>query len=169
MADVSPGDVLDATNWEKAEALLPEPILEWVKKGDFILEVGALNFRPLDFFPPFQLEAFTTSLGKYELDPAGGIIEVGTTRLPDRIVGLPFPKVAPEDPRLPEKLMQNNHYMQYIPGNLRFPFEGLYLTRSGFERESGSADGHGRLSGGLGSPEPAGHREVRHHGREDAL
>jgi hypothetical protein len=137
-AEVSPGDVLDAANWQRAEGLLPEPILEWVKKGDFILEVGSLNFRPLEFFPPFQLEAFKTHLGRYELDAAGGIIEVSTGKLPERIVGLPFPKVAAEDPRLPEKLMQNNHYMQYLPGNLRFPFEGLYLTRSGFERESGS-------------------------------
>lgn len=31
-ADVAPGDVIDKTNWEKAQGLLPEPVLDWVKK-----------------------------------------------------------------------------------------------------------------------------------------
>lgn len=137
-ADVSPGDVLDTTTWEKAKGLLPDSVLEWVKKGDFVLKVDELKYRPLDFFPPFQIKAFETNVGKYELDEEGGIVEAGSGKPPGRIVGLPFPKIAPDDPRLAEKLMQNNHYMQYVPGNLRFPFEGQYVARSGLERESGS-------------------------------
>ena len=27
-ADVSPGDVIDKTNWEKVQGLLPDPVLE---------------------------------------------------------------------------------------------------------------------------------------------
>jgi|GEM_PF-3177847 len=75
-ADVSPGDVIDQTNWEKAQGLLPEPVLEWVKEGDFILNIEKPNFELADCFPPFQIEAFRTSVGKYELDADGGIIEV---------------------------------------------------------------------------------------------
>ena len=54
-ADVVPGDVIDKTNWEKAQGLLPEPVLDWVKKGDFILDIHALKYRPLDSFPPLSI------------------------------------------------------------------------------------------------------------------
>jgi len=137
-ADVSPGDVIDKTNWEKAKDLLPEPVLEWVKKGEFVLDVYALKYRVLDFFPPYQLEAFKTNVGKYELDPDGGIVDAKTGETPEHIIGLPFPVIAEEDPRRAEKLMQNNHYMQYMPGHLRFPFQGIWLNRSGYLRETES-------------------------------
>ncbi len=135
-ADVAPGDVLDTTNWQKAEGLLPKSVLEWVKKGDFILEIDKLNYRPLDYFPDFQMKAFETNVGKYDLDPDDGIIDVKTGKLPDRIIGLPFPKLDPKDPQFAPKLLYNNHYMQYLPGNLRFPYEGIYVSRKGYERES---------------------------------
>jgi len=45
-ADVSPGDVIDKTNWQKAEGLLPEPVLNWVKKGDFILHDAQTGKAP---------------------------------------------------------------------------------------------------------------------------
>lgn len=136
-ADVSPGDVIDKTNWEKAQGLLPEPALEWVKEGDFILNIEKPNFELADCFPPFQIEAFRTNVGKYELDADGGIIEVKAGRPPDLIVGLPFPKIEEDDPRLAEKLMQNNHFMQYLVGNVRFHYQSIFLNRSGFEREGG--------------------------------
>ena len=137
-ADVSPGDVIDKTNWEKAEDLLPEPVLEWVKKGDFVLDVHALKYRPLDFFPPFLIEAFKANVGKYELDADGGIVYAETGKEPNNIIGIPFPVTAEDDPRRAEKLMQNNHYMQYMPGHLRFPFQGIWLNRSGYLRETES-------------------------------
>jgi len=137
-ADVSPGDVIDKSNWEKAEGLLPEPVLEWVKNGDFVLDIRALKYRVLDFFPPYQLEAFKTNAGMYELDADGGIVDAKTGKTPEHIVGIPFPVIAEDDPRLAEKLIQNNHYMTYMPGDLRFPFQGIWLNRSGFERETES-------------------------------
>jgi len=136
-ADVSPGDVIDKTNWEKAQGLLPEPVLAWVKKGDFILNIDEPNFELSDCFPPFQIKAFETNVGKYELDADGGIIEAKTGKPPEHIVGLPFPKIADNDPRLAEKLMQNNHYMQYLVGNVRAPYQGMLLNRSGHVREGG--------------------------------
>jgi hypothetical protein len=39
---------------------------------------------------------------------------------------------------LAEKLMENNHYMQYMPGDLRFPFQGIWINRSGYVRETES-------------------------------
>jgi hypothetical protein len=136
-ADVSPGDVVDKSNWEKAEGLLPDPVLNWIKQGDFIIEIGQLNYNPADYIPPFAKEALKTNLGKYELDANDGVMDVKTGKPPERVIGLPFPQIDPNDPKLAAKLMQNNHYMQYLPGNLRFPFQGIYIDRSGgFDRES---------------------------------
>ncbi|MEW6441922.1 MAG: DUF1329 domain-containing protein [bacterium] len=136
-ADVSPGDVIDRTSWEKAQGLLPEPVLEWVKKGDFILNIDEPKFELADCFPPFQIQAFRTNAGKYELDDDGGIVEAKSGRPADHVVGLPFPKIADDDPRLAEKIMQNNHYMQYLVGNLRCSYHYLTLERSGFVQEAG--------------------------------
>jgi len=137
-ADVSPGDVIDESNWEKVEQLLPAPVLNWVKQGDFILNIDEPNFEFEDIFPPFQVEAFKTNVGRYDLDEEGGIVDAKRRETAEHIVGLPFPATARDDPSLAEKLMQNNHYMQYGSGDLRFPFQGRYLNRSGFLRESRS-------------------------------
>ncbi len=136
-ADVAPGDVLDRSNWQKAEGLLPDPVLNWIKKGDFILEIGDLHYNPADYFPPFAKEAMKTNVGKFEIGKDDSIIEVSTGQPPEHIVGLPFPKIDPDDPKLAIKLMQNNHYMQYLPGNLRFPYQGIFIDRqAGYEREN---------------------------------
>lgn len=136
-ADVVPGDVLDRSNWQKAEGLLPGPVLDWIKRGDFILEVGELNYNPADYFPPFAKEAMKTNVGKYEIGKDDSIVESSTGQPPQNIIGLPFPKIDPEDPKLAIKLMQNNHYMQYLPGNLRFPYQGIFIDRrAGYERET---------------------------------
>ena len=158
-ADVDPGDVIDKTNWEKAKGLLPEPVLDWVKKGDFILNIHALKYRPLDFFPPFLIEAFKTNVGEYELDADGGIVYAETGKEPKNIIGIPFPVTAEDDPRRAEKLMQNNHYMQYGSGDLLFPFQGIWLNRSGYIRETEAIDLQMNLDGYPGA------LEVRNPGR----
>ncbi len=33
-ADVLAGDIIDKTNWEKVEGMVPESVLNWIKKGD---------------------------------------------------------------------------------------------------------------------------------------
>jgi len=134
-ADVFPGEVLDETTWEKAEGLLPGPVLEWVKRGDFMLRLGELNYDPGAFLPEFASNALETNAGKYELDANDGIINVESGKAPDSIEGLPFPRIDPADPKAAHKIMYNNHYMQYLPGNLRFPFQFMWVATSGFERE----------------------------------
>ncbi len=74
LCDVSPGDVLDKTNWEKAEGLLPDEIIGWIKKGDFVLQVGELNYNPREYQPSYALEALSTNKGKYVLDENDWIV-----------------------------------------------------------------------------------------------
>ena len=137
-AEVPPADVIDETNWEKIEGLVPDSVLDWVKTGDFVLDLDELNFKPLDYLPLFATEALEHNVGKYDIDEDGGIVEVTTGKPPKHIVGIPFPEVDQNDPASAVKIMYNTLYMQYLPGNLRFPFQAIFVGRSGFEREVGA-------------------------------
>ena len=134
-ADVSPGDVIDKTNWQKAEGLLPEPVLNWVKNGDFVLNIGKLDFQPDKIHPEYVLKAFEANRGRYAIDDEGGIVDKKNGKLAKYIEGLPFTELDPKDPKVAEKLMYNHQYMQHIYGNFRFNFQLVWVGRSGFERE----------------------------------
>ena len=108
LSDVSPGDVLDKTNWEKAEGLVPDEIIGWIKKGDFVLEIGELNYKPRDYQPPYALEALSANRGKYVLDENDWIVEKETGKRWENIIGHPFPEIDPEDPKVGEKIVYNN-------------------------------------------------------------
>ena len=134
-AEVQAGDVIDRTNWMKAEGLLPASVLDWVRKGDFILHIEDLQVKPLEFFPPDSLRSRKDNIGKYDLDKEGGIVDRKTGRPPDFIAGLPFPVIEPADPEAAEKIIYNNQFMPYLMGNTRFTAFVKWVGRSGFERE----------------------------------
>ena len=46
---VAPGEVYDSTNWQKIEDMLPPMVLKDVKKGDFSISIGKLNYSPDEF------------------------------------------------------------------------------------------------------------------------
>ena len=62
-ADETKPDIIDKTNWEKAEGLVPDCLLEWVKKGEITLPLGELNYDTAEYFPPYAIESFTTNIG----------------------------------------------------------------------------------------------------------
>jgi hypothetical protein len=88
-ADVAAGETIDKASWEKAKDLLPPSVLEWVKRGDYEIKVGTLEFDP-NWEPEF-LAASESNAGKYELDAEGGVIDPKTKKRPERIYGFPFP------------------------------------------------------------------------------
>ena len=135
--DVSPGDVIDGSNWQKAEGLLPEPVLRWVRKGELTLQVGELKGEPEKMFPPHTLEAVQANVGKYDLDEEKGIVETDTGKAATFISGFPFPRIDPEDPRAAAKIMHNKNYANFQYGNFRFPSQLIWIGRtSGYEREA---------------------------------
>ena len=134
-ADVSPGDVIDKTNWEKVSELVPAPVLEWIKKGDFILNIGSLNYDITEYYTPDALKSFQANKGKYALNENDRIIETGTGKSPTYIEGIPFPNVEPDDPKLPQKLLINKHYTTYTFGIFVYPHQVRWIGRSGLERE----------------------------------
>jgi len=136
LCDVSPGDVLDKTNWEKAEGLLPDEIIGWIKKGDFVIEIGELSYKPRDYQPPYALEALSANSGKYVLDDDDWIVEKETGNRGKPIIGRPFPEIGLNDPKASEKIVYNMFYTQHIVGNLIAPFRTDFLTRSGYARST---------------------------------
>ncbi len=82
-ADVSPGDVIDKTNWQKVEGLLPFSVLDWVKKGEFVLNIGELNYDPTDYWTEPVLQSREANKGKYVLDEEGVIVDAADGRDPD--------------------------------------------------------------------------------------
>ena len=136
-ADVLPGDVIDQTNWEKAQGLLPESVLNWVKQGDFTLDIDNLNFTVMDKMPQFVQEAPKTNGGKLALDGDGAIVDVGSGKPPQYILGTPFPDLDVADPKVAEKIIHNNKYAQYMIGSGYIDAEGFWLGRSGYERKVG--------------------------------
>jgi len=134
-ADVAPGQVIDKTNWQQAEGLLPEPVLNWVRQGDFVLDIGALDFDPREIHPEYVRKAFADNRGRYDVGPDGGIVDLKSGKPAGYISGLPFADLDPADPKVAEKLMYNHQYMQHIYGNFRFNFQLIWVSRSGYERE----------------------------------
>jgi hypothetical protein len=134
--DVAPGDVIDKTNWEKVEGLLPEAMLNWVKDGKVVLHIGKLNYNPDAHHPAFALETLKTNIGKYALDENDGIAIAKTGKRPKSIVGFPFPEIDVDEPKAATKMLYNKDYIQYIAGNARAVFKAHYINRSGYSRST---------------------------------
>ena len=137
-ADVSVGDVVGKKDWEKAEGLLPDALLGWLKNGEFVMKVGELNYDPKEYRNPAAVQSLEANKGKYDLDAEDMIIEKATGNLPEFIQGIPFPEseLDVNDPQAGTKIMYNKFYGTYVQGNEKFPFGTIWLSRNGgFERE----------------------------------
>ena len=132
-ADVSPGEKIDKSNWQKAEGLLPVSILNYVKKGDFILDIGELKDEPADFYSEEMKAIMKSNIGKYGLSDNGDIVEAATGKT-IFVEGIPFPEIDKNDPEAATKAMYNMHYERHVTGNLMFDVDIYWIARSGFER-----------------------------------
>ena len=41
---VTPGDVIDQSNWEKVKDILPEAIVDWAKRGEWVLNIDEFKY-----------------------------------------------------------------------------------------------------------------------------
>ncbi len=135
MADVSPGEVIDKSNWEKAQGFLPEQILEWVKKGYLIMNIGALKYNMKDAFAPSVYETFTTNVGKYDVDKHGELIDQKTGKYPYDIYGIPFPVIDEKDPNAGFKIAHNMRTGRSSGGHLYAEIDHCWVSPRGFERK----------------------------------
>jgi len=136
LADVAPGDVIDKSNWEKVQGLVPDNVVDWVKRGDYVMEIVELNYDPNDYLPPVVKKSMEANKGRYDVDERDMMVDVKTGKLPDFIEGIPFPEIDPNDPKAGTKVMYNKFYHTYALGNVNYPFSARWIGRnSGFERE----------------------------------
>ena len=92
--------ILDSNNWQQAEGLLPEVVLNRVKNGDYWYKIHPVD--PEKFKQNYSKafwEASEANAGKYKIEPKYcGLIDVSTGKIPDFYFGYPFPNIDPKDP-----------------------------------------------------------------------
>ena len=135
---VKPGDVIDKSNCEKVKDLLPEPVSEAVKAGDWVLNIGEFEYDH-DFDAEYY-ELCARNAGIYTLGEKKEIIELKTGKYPKFIRGMAFPEIdMKSDPDGPVKFMHNNNLNIYMYGTYKtitYPEKGnlQWIGRDGYER-----------------------------------
>jgi hypothetical protein len=151
--------VLSANNWQQAQELLPAPILDRVKRGDYIFKVVPVD--PVKFRANYSRrfwEASAANQGKYDLAPnVCGLADPATGKMPAFFFGYPFPRIDPADPRAGCKIAWNfaAATMQGEGGGGTFSISGI--TQDGEQRRiklSGEVMSYlGRHGGPVDNPE----------------
>ncbi|MFO7962457.1 MAG: DUF1329 domain-containing protein [Desulfobacterales bacterium] len=119
-AEVSPGDVIDKSNWQSVEGHVPESVLNWVKNGDIVMNIGKLNYRPYEYAKAIVEDTFESNKGKYAIAD-DVIVDAATGKEPEFILGWPFPEIDPEDPEAGIKFIYNRQYLVLGYGNVSIP------------------------------------------------
>jgi hypothetical protein len=135
-AALGEGDVLSEKNWEAARGLLPAPVLEHYRRGDYanrIIDVAAPGLEGVQLPEPLR-EASRANHGRYRLGERGTILDAGTGAPPTHLVGLPFPDVEPNDPDAAIKVIWNYFLVQWYRGDTRLTTDVTMINRSGIER-----------------------------------
>jgi hypothetical protein len=134
-ADVQPGDVIDKSNFQKIEGMVPDYILEWVKSGELAMKIGKLTYDPKVFWSKEILDNWQANIQRFTIDEHNGIMDKTTGKPAHGIKGLPFPEPDPADPRMPMMLMWNKLIIENVSqGNLRENQLWLSVTRGGLEK-----------------------------------
>jgi hypothetical protein len=121
--------VLSSNNWQQAADLLPAPVLERVKKGEYtfkIVPVERETFRR-NYSDAFWA-ASEANAGKYTIAPnVCGLAEVSSGQMPSFFFGLPFPAIEPSDPQAGCKIAWNfvGAGMQGEGGGATFTLNGI--------------------------------------------
>jgi hypothetical protein len=134
LADVAPGDVIDKSNWQKIEGMVPDSVLNWVKQGDFVLNIGKLSFDPEETHPLETRDLLETNVGKYALNEKDEIVDAKTGK-EVFVLGMPFPQIDPKDPDVGVKVLYNWYYSRYVCGKTCIDVVFELLSRSGLDRK----------------------------------
>jgi hypothetical protein len=135
-ATLKDGDVLGPSNWQEAQGLLPDEILEHNKRGEYtntIMDVSAPGLMEIGMPSEFQ-DATRANEGRYALSSEGSIVDVKTGKQPTFIMGLPFPQLDAKDPGVGTKIVWNHFYNTWYSGDSQFVTDLVMFGRQGLER-----------------------------------
>src|SRR5262249_33440860 len=130
-----PGTVLDQSNWQQAEGLLPPEILEHYKTGGYANQgvewpLGTLKLPP-------HLQAPTEkNAGQFKISAEGTVVLNSTGEQPPYVLGYPFPIIDPADPQAAAKIVWNFFYLTWYFGSLHAESQVNWVSPTGLERRS---------------------------------
>lgn len=130
---VKPGDKIDSSNWEKVKDLLPPSMVNYVKKGDFVLDIDEMKW---DYNPDVEYRnSGAKNAGKYEVNDKGILIEKATGKLAEYVEGEPFPNIdLKNDQKAGAKLAYNQVANFARVGNYWCDWHTYWVGRKGLER-----------------------------------
>ena len=101
--------ILDANNWQEGQDLLPEPVVKRLKDGQYWFKVVPVD--PKKFHDNYSKKFWddtAANAGKYDVEPKQcGLVDKATGKIPDFVVGLPFPNVTKDEPNAACKIAHN--------------------------------------------------------------
>lgn len=133
--DLKPGDVLNQSNWKKADGLLPPEVLKHYQNGEYanlIVDWPAEQWE----WPPDFLAGTEKNAGQFDIDDAGTIIEKGSGKQPLYILGLPFPVIDRADPKAGTKVLWNVYYARWYLGSVHAETQLNWVAPKALERRS---------------------------------
>jgi hypothetical protein len=131
------GDTLDETNAERAKELLPPEVYSHYQKGEYKNPIGSWPPGIIHWDSSFEEATRQNAAGKYDLDPeTGTILEAASKKPPDYVYGIPFPKIAPEDPQGGLKALWNQFHNYWNTGSYHLFALIVWVSPGGKDRES---------------------------------
>ena len=131
---LKPGDVLNRTNWQKAQGLLPPEILKHYEKGEYANPI--VEFPPTYNWPENFLEGSRANEGRYAIGERGEVVEKATGKQPLYIFGYPFPTIDPADPQAAVKILWNYNYFYWYWGSMHVQAQVNWVAPRGLERRT---------------------------------
>ena len=95
---LKPGMVLDQSNWQLAEGLLPPEILKHYKEGGYANPIVDFPLGSFNWPPDFKAST-EKNAGQFKLSEKGSVVLNSTGEQPPYILGYPFPIIDPADPQ----------------------------------------------------------------------
>ena len=130
---LKPGDVLDQSNWQRAENLMPPEILKHYKDGEYKNKISSWPTNVYTW--PADFDAGTKqNAGKFKIGPSGEVLDKASGKQPDFIIGFPFPQIDPSDPTAAVQVVWNFFYRTYYFGSLRAESAVIMLNPGSLER-----------------------------------
>jgi hypothetical protein len=134
-AGLTAGMVLDQSNWQQAEGLLPPEILEHYKTGGYANPI--VDFPPGSFnWPPDFKDATEKNAGQFKISEQGSVVLNSTGQQPPYILGFPFPIIDPADPQAAQKIVWNYFYLTWYFGNLHAQSQVNWVNPQALERRT---------------------------------
>ncbi len=130
------GDQLDASNADRAAALLPPEIARHFARGEYANPIASWPTGIIHWDTSFEA-ATRTNRDHYMLDPGTGtILEQATRASAADIYGLPFPTIAANDPNGGLKALWNQSHTFWNTGSYHLQTLLVWASRTGIDRQS---------------------------------